>query len=758
MKLFSKGKMVVLTIIFSSIYIIWRIVRTIPLQYGIVSTICGIILLSVELVGFFEMLVHFGQSINIIKPKCPKADTADFPDVDVFISTYNEPPELLYKTINGCLHMDYPDKSKVHIYLCDDGHREEMGVLARHMGVTHLVRDTHEFAKAGNLNYALSVTHSPYIVTLDADMIPKHDFLTACIPYFLGKEKIGFLQTPQTFYNPDLFQYNLYSENRFPNEQDYFYRNVLLMRNASNTVIYGGTNTILSRRALEDVGGFYTGVVTEDFATGMMIESKGYQCYAINDSHACGLSPEDLKSLIKQRQRWARGCIQTGKKVHLLSVKGLSFRQKVSYLTSITYWYGPLKRFVYLLSPILYAVFNVIVVKCTLFEVLLFWLPMYILNNITLGLFSGNIRNTRLTNMYETIFVPSLLGPVILESIGISQKKFNVTKKDGKEKLKGNGKWYQFKNSILLLIFFVMTLFGLGQCVYETFSKGSLSYVVIMFWLLVNSYDLLMSLFFMYGRRHHRQFERFNAQVDCVISYGNRIIRTKTNSISENGISVLLNFPEYISPEENVEICLATDRYQTRWSGKVANVMAVNDKWQYGFEMTGITEINKCEMLQIVYDRSPSLPQECNNNLSVVDDVTVNIWRRNNDVYFSRKLPRITLCNYLHASDGQKLLLRDFNYEFSTIRFLHGHKAPEKLELFADNIMIRCTLKNKRSRFGTCYRIDNPEEFINSVKFRYILKSWICDSEISADENISYYKKVAGSLKKYETFNELEYL
>lgn len=533
MKLSSKRKLVVLTIIFSIIYITWRIVRTIPFQYGIIPTIFGLILLLVELVGFFETIVHFSQCFNIITPKLPKVNPADFPDVDVFISTYNEPPELLYKTINGCLHMDYPDKSKVHIYLCDDGHREEMGALARHMGVTHLVRDTHEFAKAGNLNYALSVTHSPYIVTFDADMIPKHDFLTACIPYFLGKEKIGFLQTPQTFYNPDLFQYNLYSENRFPNEQDYFYRSVLLMRNASNSVIYGGTNTILSRKALEDVGGFYTGVVTEDFATGMMIESKGYKCYAINDSHACGLSPEDLKSLVKQRQRWARGCIQTGKKIHLLSVKGLSIRQKVSYLTSITYWYGSIKRFVYLLSPILYAVFNVIVVKCTIFEVLLFWLPMYILNAITLKLFSANMRNSRLTNVYETIFVPSLLGPAILESIGISQKKFIVTKKDGKEKLEGKGKWYQFKSSILLLVFFIMTIIGLVQCVCGTFSKGILSYSVIMFWLLVNFFNLLMSLFFMYGRRHHRQFERFNAEVDCVISYGNRFIKTKTNNISE---------------------------------------------------------------------------------------------------------------------------------------------------------------------------------------------------------------------------------
>ena len=63
-----------------------------------------------------------------------------------------------------------------------------------------------------HLNNALSKTTSPLVVTFDADMIPMHNFLTACVPYFfIENEEIGFIQTPQSFYNPDLFQYNLFS-------------------------------------------------------------------------------------------------------------------------------------------------------------------------------------------------------------------------------------------------------------------------------------------------------------------------------------------------------------------------------------------------------------------------------------------------------------------------------------------------------------------------------------------------------------------
>lgn len=150
-----------------------------PFEFGWFSIFCGFFLLTVEIMGFFEMIVHFQQlSDPLVLGETPEIGVEEYPDVDIFISTFNEPEDLLFKTINACLNLDYPDKSKVHIYLCDDGNREEMGVLASQLGVTHLVRDTHKHAKAGNLNHAMKMTSSPYIMTFDADMIPRRHFLT----------------------------------------------------------------------------------------------------------------------------------------------------------------------------------------------------------------------------------------------------------------------------------------------------------------------------------------------------------------------------------------------------------------------------------------------------------------------------------------------------------------------------------------------------------------------------------------------------
>ena len=123
--------------------------------------------------------------------------------------------------------------------------------------------------------------------------------------------KIGLIQTPQSFYNPDLFQFNLFAENTIPNEQDFFSKEVNIMRNSSNAIAYTGSNTIISRQALMDIGGFPLKTITEDFETSVRIQKEGYITYATNEVQAAGLSTTTISSMFKQRTRWARGVIQS---------------------------------------------------------------------------------------------------------------------------------------------------------------------------------------------------------------------------------------------------------------------------------------------------------------------------------------------------------------------------------------------------------------------------------------------------------------
>lgn len=762
MKKYNGKLLLMITILFNLIYILWRIFFTIPKGKGYFSLICAITLLVVEIMGMFEMFVHYRDMSNIEYPHKPEIDEDLYPDVDVFVTTYNESVELVEKTINGCVNMEYPDQEKVHIYICDDGNRKEMQEMAMKMGVKYITREEREGAKAGNLNNAMEHSNSPLIATFDADMIPMHDFLMATVPYFLKNEqakkhgseeeyeKIGFVQTPQSFYNLDLFQFNLYSESRIPNEQDYFYRDIQLSRNKTNSVIYGGSNTVILREALEEVGGFYTRSITEDFATGILIQSKGYICYAIPEVHASGLSPTDLKSLVKQRERWARGCIQTGRRLNILFRRGLRFSQRISYLTSISYWYASIKRFIFIMAPILFSVFNVTVVDCDLLGVLIFWLPMYIFSSMSLKLFSKSIRNVRWTNIYETILFQPLMISVILETLAISKNKFAVTQKD---KVEDEFK-YKFIKMLPYYVYIALSLVGTVRMIVQTFKTNSIVYAVPLFWIINNLSTLVMAVMFMHGRKQFRRTERFNVSIDCNIKQNNYEINTKTMDISEGGFAFVLDNPEYICPKEEFNVIfsekIGEKKYKTKLKAKIVNVTEINSKWKYSAYITEIKEEQRKQWLQIIHDRVPTLPRTIDRSMGLFDDLQINIKRRIKKARnLSRRTPRINLSYEVNTKDDLKVSLENFNYQYVLLKFHGNNSLPNNLELDIENkITLDCMIcEGKVYDRGVLYKVNNIDEILGYEGNRNVINNWLVTKGKFLDKYKTKNFKVADDLE-----------
>ncbi|MBM7662311.1 cellulose synthase/poly-beta-1,6-N-acetylglucosamine synthase-like glycosyltransferase [Bacillus mesophilus] len=133
---------------------------------------------------------------------------------------------------------------------------------------------------------------------------------------------VAFVQLPQAFYNDDIYQFNLLQSKNIPNEQDLFMRLIQTGRDRFNSTIYIGSNTIFRRVALDAIGGFATGTITEDMATGMLIQSKGYKTVFHNEVLAQGLAAESLSDFLSQRIRWARGTIQTMRKWNPITLPG----------------------------------------------------------------------------------------------------------------------------------------------------------------------------------------------------------------------------------------------------------------------------------------------------------------------------------------------------------------------------------------------------------------------------------------------------
>ena len=624
---------IVLTMIFTLDYLIWRIFFTMPKEEGEISVIFWAVLLFAECAGLLEMAVHFYNMYDYdrIKLHAPYMKREDFPDVDIFIPTINEEAALLEKTLLACKQMEYPDKSKVHIYICDDGERQEVKELAEKLHLNYIARPEHKDAKAGNLNYALLLSSSPYIAVFDADMMPKKKFLMRTIPWFL-KEKTGFVQTPQNFYYPDLFQYNLYAADHIPNEQDYFYKVVQVAKNKSNSVIFGGSNAVLSRKALEETEGFVTGVVTEDFATGIEIEKRGYRGIAIPEVLASGMPPMTFKELIGQRRRWAKGCIQSGRKTHFLFSKELTFLQKINYLTAISYWYTPVKRFIYFMAPLLFAFFGVMIVKCRLYQVFLFWLPMYISGNICMRRFSRNIRTTKWTDIYETTLTPWLLPTVLVAGIGKKKSIFRVTDKSAERENNS-----AFRYALPYLIGIALSIVGIVRLIGLSGREQTFTYCVILFWLFLNLYFMVMALYVASGRKVKMDYQLQNISAEAILvsETKNPVKRCAVECKGFSDNFILVEFPsrkknatQNIRKKERMERKEAAGERMTEnflsqgilflketeitLSLKDGTLQNRNNTEQYLYEIDwkNTDTDTHCYYMDFLYNRAPVLPQE----------------------------------------------------------------------------------------------------------------------------------------------------
>jgi cellulose synthase (UDP-forming) len=749
-KLFQNKKfqnaMFLFATVTSALYLLWRAVFSLPLQNGIVAMIFGVMLLVSEIsaaLGTYELYWSKKKS-NRVDMSLPKIPPSWYPDVDVLVATHNEPVDLLYKTLNALTYMDYPDKNKVHIYLCDDGNRPAMAKLAEQFGVGYIPLAGNRQAKSGNLNNALRQTKSPLVATFDADMIARREFLMETVPYFslprmrlqedgdwvrrkaeeIDKDyKIGFIQTPQSFYNPDLFQFNLYAEHTIPNEQDFFSREINVMRNSVNAVAYTGSNTVISRKALEEIGGFPTDTITEDFETGILIQSKGYTAYSTYQPLASGLSPTSIKSMVTQRVRWARGVIQSVRNTKILTNKDLTPAARLSYLASYSYWWSFGRRLVFTFAPILFALFDIQVVNTTFWAILAIWGPQFLFHSLAVRCLSSDTRNQRWDQIIDTILAPFLIVPVFLETIGVKQLKFIVTDKSGKKTRSSNLAYI-----LPQLVMLGLSVAGLVRYLGGKYGAALLYSSFIAFWLIANIVNLLYAVYFMMGRKAYRVSERFEADIPVRLAYGGKTFYAVTKNISEGGFLFMLAHPAYLPDDEPLRFILKSDKYRAEVTGRIVYIDSSGNQWLYHVKLEPYkSEKTRRDYLQLVYDRPHSLPKSLNVWVTAFDDIVNNAsMRMEKQRSEMRALPRIHLERNVRFEEGISGTLVDFNFKFVLIRDLS--ESAEHLTLQPQNgvrILLEDTKKPMTTQGVALYSIFNWEELSNSKAFQTLLEDWI---------------------------------
>ena len=257
--------------------------------------------------------------------------------VDVFITVAGEPVAIVRETVVAAKRMRYAGEHAVHVlndgYVAKKDNWREIEALAAHEGVHCITRTVSGGAKAGNINNALRLTSAPLVAIFDADHVPHEDFLEKTAPYF-GDGRMGFVQTPQYYKN---FGTNYLTQGAWE-QQELFFGPIMKGKNRLNSATMCGTNMLISRKALEEVGGICTESITEDLVSGMFMPEHGWHSVYHAEVLAEGLAPEDFLSYSKQQFRWARGSLDLIFRYNPLLRRGLTFAQKIQYLSSASFF------------------------------------------------------------------------------------------------------------------------------------------------------------------------------------------------------------------------------------------------------------------------------------------------------------------------------------------------------------------------------------------------------------------------------------
>jgi len=621
-----------INLIFGVWYLQWRITHSInfdalwisiPLLLAEIYSYFGGVMF---VIGLWRPLVRQIKSLDQLTPSLAKSD---WPTVDVFVTCYNEPPEIVEQTAQAALAIDYPP-TKLRVYVLDDGNSAAMRTMTERLCIEDLqspllqqeadridaecsclvkrlkqlenltpntqaaeqwlqelsseqvhnvdqttvgfvqslqglilwLHPAHQsisdspaktlsespaktlsespaetlsdrltaerllleeairqkelelvelarfryiarpkpagvphHAKAGNLNYAIfsGETSGDFILTLDADHIPKPQFLKRVLPYFYtyniftGKyerNRIAFVQTPQDFYN-------IPPGDPFGHQAHLFYGPLQQGKDGMNAAFYTGTDAILRREALINVGlqyfsdeyvkdekrldefqlvgGVSSNSITEDMNTAMRLHSAGWKSIYHHELLAEGLAPDDLKSTLKQRLRWAQGTVQVLVRENPLTKTGLTFWQKLHYFKTMYSYFSGFATVVFISCPIIYFFTDIVPVKTYGPDFALHFFPAFIINRLTFIAATWGIpaREVWRAEQYAIALFPLFIQAVCSVFFG-GNLKFQVTPKQRQSGIYLQLVWPQ-------LLVFVLTILGILWSLYR-FAIGHLNY------------------------------------------------------------------------------------------------------------------------------------------------------------------------------------------------------------------------------------------------------------------------------------------
>lgn len=247
----------------------------------------------------------------------PKSEFEELPRVTIQLPIYNE-HYVVKRLIESVCRIDYP-KERLEIQVLDDSTDDTVQIAgdivdrlrADGCPVVHIHRTDRTGFKAGALAAGLGKAKGEFVAIFDADFLPDPSILRRTIHYFTDA-KIGMVQTRWGHLNESFSLLtriqSIFLDGHFVLEHT--------ARNRSGRFFnFNGTAGIWRRSCIEEAGGWQHDTLTEDLDISYRAQMQGWNFVFLRDLVTPGEVPVAMTAFKTQQHRWAKGSVQTCKKL-----------------------------------------------------------------------------------------------------------------------------------------------------------------------------------------------------------------------------------------------------------------------------------------------------------------------------------------------------------------------------------------------------------------------------------------------------------
>jgi cellulose synthase/poly-beta-1,6-N-acetylglucosamine synthase-like glycosyltransferase len=246
----------------------------------------------------------------------------ELPYVTIQLPIFNE-QFVIDRLIDACCKIDYP-RDRFEIQVLDDS-TDETVIVAREivdryaagfagMGpqpITYLHRENRHGYKAGALDKGLDVAKGDLVAIFDADFVPPPQWVMQVIHHF-AEPKIGMVQTRWTHLNRN---YSFLTQVEAIMLDGHFVLEHGGRSRAGVFFNFNGTAGMWRRETIAQAGGWQHDTLTEDTDLSYRAQMVGWKFKYLQDVECPAELPIEMTAFKTQQARWAKGLIQTGKKI-----------------------------------------------------------------------------------------------------------------------------------------------------------------------------------------------------------------------------------------------------------------------------------------------------------------------------------------------------------------------------------------------------------------------------------------------------------